>query len=199
MADEPQRGSGASPSMALMPTDQASADPSAPETIETLFAALESPLLGYALRLTGDRGVAEELVQDAFMKLHVQFDEVREPRRWLYRAVHNAALNHRRRSGKLLPLNPPAAPGESEPDTAADPEPLPDEQIARWENIGLVRLGLETLDARSRELVRLKFDENLSYKQIAGRTGLTTGHVGYLLHHALKQIAGELARSGVTP
>ena len=40
MADEPQRGSGASPSMALMPTDQASADPFAPETIETLFAAL---------------------------------------------------------------------------------------------------------------------------------------------------------------
>ena len=51
-----------------------------PETIEQLFAALESPLLSYALRLTGDRVAAEDLVQEAFMKLHAQYDEVREPR-----------------------------------------------------------------------------------------------------------------------
>lgn len=185
--------------MAVMTPNQASADPTAPETIEALFAALESPLLSYALRLTGDRAAAEDLVQDAFMKLHAQFAEVREPRHWLYRAVHNAALNHRRRAGKLIPLDPPAEPGAGESNGGTDPEPLPDEQIARWENIGLVRLGLETLDARSRELIRLKFDENLSYKEIAARTGLKTGHVGYLLHHALKEIAGELARSGVAP
>jgi hypothetical protein len=63
---------------------------------------------------------------------------------------------------------------------------LPDEQIVRSEGIGLVRLTLETLDERSRELIRLKFTENLSYKEISERTGLKTGHVGYLLHHALK-------------
>ena len=53
------------------------------------------------------------------------------------------------------------------------------------------------LDDRSRELVRLKFDEDLSYKQISERTGLKSGHVGYLLHHALKTIATELARTGL--
>ena len=46
-------------------------------------------------------------------------------------------------------------------------------------------------------LIRLKFHEDLSYQQISERTGLKTGHVGYLLHHALKAIAGELAKSGV--
>ena len=71
---------------------------------------------------------------------------------------------------------------------------MPDEQIARCEGIGLVRLGLETLDDRSRELIRLKFNENLSYKEISARTGLNTGHVGYLLHHTLKAIAEELAQ-----
>jgi RNA polymerase sigma-70 factor (ECF subfamily) len=80
---------------------------------------------------------------------------------------------------------------------ATDESPLPDEQIARIEGIGLVRLSLETLDERSRELIRLKFNEDLSYKQISERTGLKTGHVGYLLHHALKAIADELAKSGV--
>src|SRR5512142_423817 len=159
--------------MALMSPDQASAEPPRWETIEELFAALESPLLSYALRLAGDAAVAEDIVQDAFMRLHAQFDEVREPRHWLYRTVHNLALNHRRQSGKLVSLDLPSEGGALPSGDTPDPQPLPDEQIARWEGIGLVRLTLETLDRRSRELVRLKFNENLSYKEISGRTGLT--------------------------
>jgi RNA polymerase sigma-70 factor (ECF subfamily) len=185
--------------MALMPANQASAKPPGGERIEALFTALESPLLSYALRLAGDAGAAEDIVQEAFMRLHAQFDEVREPRRWLYRTVHNLALNHRRQAGKVVPLNPPGDDGAPSANDPADPQPLPDEQIARWEGIGLVRLSLETLDQRSRELVRLKFNEDLSYKEISARTGLKVGHVGYLLHHALKAVADELARNGVLP
>jgi RNA polymerase sigma-70 factor (ECF subfamily) len=164
------------------------------ESMEELFAALESPLLNYALRLTGASNMAEDLVQEAFMKLQEQFSEVREPRRWLYRTVHNLALNQQRQARKIIPLETGASEGES-----ADPRPLPDEQIARSEGIGMVRLTLETLDERSRELIRLKFTENLSYKEIAERTGLKPGNVGYLLHHALKNMADELARIGIVP
>jgi len=185
--------------MALMPPDQASTESPGWEPIEELFAALESPLLSYALRLAGDPGAAEDIVQEAFMRLHAQFDDVREPRRWLYRTVHNLALNHRRQAGKIVSLNLPAGQDAPPADETADPQPLPDEQIARWEGIGLVRLSLETLDNRSRELIRLKFNEELSYKEISARTGLNIGHVGYLLHHALKAVADELARNGVVP
>src|ERR1700689_2898847 len=89
------------------------------ETMEQLFAALESPLLSYALRLTRDVAAAEDLVQEAFMKLQAHFKEVREPRRWLYRTVHNLALNHQRQGRKIVPLEPgsPAA-GET-----VDPRP----------------------------------------------------------------------------
>ena len=167
-----------------------------PETIEELFAALESPLLSYALRLLGERAAAEDVVQEAFMKLHAQFAEVREPRRWLYRTVHNLSLNQRRQASKVVPL---AQPAEGQNADVADPEPMPDEQIVRWEGIGLVRLSLGTLDERSREVIRLKFNEDLSYKEISERTGLAPGHVGYLLHHALKAIAAELARTGLVP
>jgi RNA polymerase sigma factor (sigma-70 family) len=168
------------------------------ETIEEIFAALESPLLSYALRLTKDRSTAEDVVQEAFMKLHAEFQQVREPRRWLYRTVHNLALNQQRAAGRIVPMlsGSEAVDGADDP---VDPQPLPDEQIARWEGIGLVRLSLETLDARSRELVRLKFTEGMSYKEMSVRTGLTVGHVGYLLHHALKSIADELSRTGGTP
>ena len=180
-----------------MQRDQASAAPPKAETIEELFSALESPLLNYALRLSGELSVAEDLVQEAFMKLHAQFEQVREPRRWLYRTVHNLALNQRRAAGKIISLNARAE--ESESNDATDPQPLPDEQIARLEGIGLVRLGMEMLDERSRELLRLKFTENLSYKEISARTGLKIGHVGYLLHHALKTMAEELSKNGVVP
>jgi RNA polymerase sigma-70 factor (ECF subfamily) len=183
--------------MALTPPDQAGTKSPGAETIEELFAALESPLLSYALRLLGDRSQAEDIVQDAFMRLHAQFEEVREPRRWLYRTVHNLSLNHRRKVNKIVPLDLPGEEGGGLSGETADPLPLPDEQIARLEGIGLVRLSLETLDERSREVLRLKFHENLSYKEISAKTGLAVGHVGYLLHHAIKDIAAELTKNGV--
>src|SRR4051794_24151360 len=167
-------------SMAVMRPDRdpGSVELSGSETIEELFAALESPLLAYALRLAGGLGAAEDVVQEAFMKLHAQFDEVREPRRWLYRTVHNLALNQRRAAGKIVPLEKTTRDSEAGhrsagPDETADPQPLPDEQIIRLEGIGLVRLSVESLDDRSRELVRLKFNEGMSYKQISARTGLS--------------------------
>jgi len=167
------------------------------ESIEELFSVLESPLLSYALRLLRERAVAEDVVQEAFMKLHAQFKEVREPRRWLYRTVHNLALNQLRQSNKIVALEQPGEGDTSLTPDTTDPEPLPDEQIVRLEGIGLVRLSLATLDERSREVLRLKFDEDLSYKEISERTGLTASNVGYLLHHALKAIAVELARTGL--
>jgi RNA polymerase sigma factor (sigma-70 family) len=164
--------------------------------MEQLFAALESPLLSYALRLVQERGVAEDVVQEAFMKLHADFERVLAPRRWLYRTVHNLALNHLRHRGKIVSLDLPATHSGVEASELADPALCPDEEIARWESIGLVRLSIESLDERSRELVRLKFNEDLSYQAMSQRTGLTVGHVGYLLHHALKAIAAELSRKG---
>jgi RNA polymerase sigma factor (sigma-70 family) len=181
-----------------MRPDEGNAESNGRMTIEELFAALESPLLSYALRYTGEVGLSEDVVQEAFMKLHVEFDQVRLPQRWLYRTVRNLALNQRRQSGRTISLN---APDEEKDPIAesADPSSFPDEQIIRLESIGLVRLGLETLDERSRELVRLKFNDELSYKEIAARTGLTVSHVGFILHHALKTIATELAKTGVKP
>jgi RNA polymerase sigma-70 factor (ECF subfamily) len=182
----------------LKPDDPTHAEEPQYASTEEAFTALESLLLAYARRLTGDSAMSEDVVQEAFMRLHRQFAEVQSPRRWLYRTVHNLALNQLRQIARVQ-RSEPARHGEPIPDLvgeAADPQPLPDEQIARMEGIGRVRLGLEALDARSRELLRLKFSEDLSYKQIGERTGLTTGHVGYLLHHAIKALAGELSKSG---
>jgi RNA polymerase sigma-70 factor (ECF subfamily) len=176
--------------------EEASATPQTWATIKEVFAALESPLLAYARRLVGDFAVAEDVVQDAFMKLHSQFQQVRTPQPWLYRTVHNLAVDHQRCASRIVLVDDRTSEDMPANDTA-DSQPMPDEQIARWEGIGLVRLVLETLDARSRELIRLRFEEELSYKEIAESTGLTVGNVGYILHHALKAMALELEKTEV--
>ena len=188
------------PDMALLPMnapEESSASPPEWATIEQVFAALESPLLGYARRLLGDSALAEDVVQDDFMKLHSQFHKVHTPQPWLYRTVHNLAVDHQRRASRIVLVDDRAAGDDVPANDTADSQPMPDEEIARWEGIGLVRLVLETLDARSRELIRLRFEEDLSYKEIAARTGLTVGNVGYILHHALKAMALELEKTEV--
>jgi len=185
--------------MDVAQTHAANAGSPGGETIEALFLELESPLLAHALRLTHDPATAEDIVQDAFMKLHAEFAEVREPRRWLHTVVRHLALNHQRAAGRTVPLAAPDTDEASQAPDLVDPQPLPDEQIARAESLGLVRLRLQTLDERSRELLRLKFHEDLSYQEMSARTGLSPGLVGYTLHHALKTMADELARAGVIP
>ena len=176
-----------------------SGEANAPElsSIEEAFLVLEAPLLAYALRLLKEPAMAQDVVQETFMRLHAEFQSVRDPRRWLFRTVHNLALNQHRRDSKVIPLHPAAGESSATDIDLTDPLPLPDEQLARLESTGLVRLSLGALDERSRELIRLKFHEGLSYKEMSARTGLAIGNVGYLLHHALKAIEAELAKSGV--
>ena len=184
-------------SMLVEPSNDASPGIRRSESIETLFAAMESPLLSYAQRLVQDPETAEDVVQEAVLQLHTQFDQVRDARRWLYRTVHNRALNQRRKSGRQVPW--PTNPEERTLAEPTDPQPLPDEQIARLEGVGLVRLSLERMEPRNRELVQLTVRDGLSYREISERTGLTVGNVGYLLHHALKALASDLAKTGIIP
>jgi RNA polymerase sigma-70 factor (ECF subfamily) len=172
---------------------------SPPASIESLYAAQESALLIYAQKLVNHTETAQDIVQEAFLKLHAGFDSVHQPQAWLYRTVHNLAVNHLRKNSKIVPLviedSDPSKAGPSQHSVdVTDTKPLPDEYLTRMEAIGRTRICLAKLDARSRELIRLKFDEGLSYKEIADQTHLTISNVGYLLHHAVKAVAAALRK-----
>jgi len=170
---------------------------------------LETPLLAYAMRLTRHSETAQDCVQEAFLRLHPRLGtgEIHDPSAWLYRTVHNLAITSLRSANRVVSFDAhdPSADGDSrarpENDLAfADPAPLPDAEVERLEASGLARLVFDRLcrlDPRASEVVRLKFYEELSYKEIAARTGLTIGHVGYILHHALKSLASEINRAGL--
>ena len=60
-------------------------------TFQSVFDSEETPLLRYAFSLVGRRAVAEEIVQEVFLQLHTQWDDVDSPRAWLFRSVRNRA------------------------------------------------------------------------------------------------------------
>ena len=64
------------------------------ETLRSLFESEETPLLRYAFSLVRRRAVAEEIVQDAFLQLHIKWKDVGSPRAWLYRTVRNKVFNY---------------------------------------------------------------------------------------------------------
>lgn len=156
-------------------------------SIAVLFEHLEVPLLRYACALVKRPEVAQDLVQDAFLKLQSCWEKVASPKPWLYKTIYNLALNYQRKERRNLPL--------SEVETAAW-DPIPDEHLARLETIGQLRLLLNSLDPQKQELLRLKFEEGLSYKAIAKRTGISVGNVGYKLHHILKSLSSKIKEIG---
>ena len=161
-----------------------------PATLAALFEMEEAPLLQFAYGLVGRRSVAEELVQEAFMRLHPLWSEVDNPRAWLYRCLRNLALNHRRDHQRETGLDKLPEDAAHDAETAGD-------DLAKWEAVGAVRMLLAELPAEDRDLIRLKYHEDLKYQEIGRRTGISTGTVGYKLHHLLKGLADALRSAGI--
>ena len=159
-----------------------------PPNLAALFEAEESGLLRFAIGLVGRRTVAEELVQETFLRLHPVWDEIENPRAWLYRSLRNLALNHLRDRKDETELNEAAAPGE---------ENLPPERLGRNEAVGMMRLLLAEMPDEDRRLIQLKYHDELKYQEISQRTGLSVGNVGYRLHHLLKGLANNLRSAGI--
>lgn len=165
------------------------------ESPAALFATLESPLLRYAMNLVRQWETAQDIVQEAFLRLQKKAGEVRQPKPWLYRTVHNLAMTHRRRSAVRGEDSPEV--GDGGGDVRPDEAVLsPDAELERAESVRLARTCLHRLPERERQLLEMKFTGQLSYREMADKLDLKTGHVGYLLHHALKQLRDELAREG---
>lgn len=157
-------------------------------SLAAFFEAEESALLGFAIGLVGRRSVAEELVQEAFLRLHQLWEQVENPRAWLYRALRNLALNHLRDHAREVMVETPEGPGN---------ESAPDEALDQLEAVGMVRLLLAELAPDDQALIHLKYHDDLKYQQISQQTGLSVSNVGYKLHHLLKGLAEALRRAGI--
>jgi RNA polymerase sigma factor (sigma-70 family) len=160
-------------------------------TLQSLFESEETPLLRYAFSFVGRRAVAEEIVQEVFLQLHAHWDDVDSPKAWLFSSVRNRALKHIR-DNKREVLN--EGDHESQPSLVQDDSP--EASLVHMEVLGALRQFVEELDEPDRELVKLKYFEDLKYRDISNQTGLNIGNVGYRLHHILKELAARLQKLG---
>ena len=152
-------------------------------------AAFHAPLLRYAARLLNNVTLAQDAVQNAWVKLARREPPVRdatdEVRNWLFRVVHNEAVDLVRAEARRSRLHASYAAEQGE---AAPPDAGADEREA------LVLACLPTLPPLQRQVVLLRLQQGLSYSDIAEVVGETSGYVGNLLHHAVKTLAAEVKR-----
>lgn len=158
--------------------------------IEACVARWERPLIAYARRILGDDDEARDVVQDAFLRL------CRQPRvdveshlaEWLFTVVRHCAIDHLR---KERPMESIVDQNIEEVATATAPSARLEAQEASSGLLG----ALASLPRNQQDCIRLKFQQDLSYRQISGVTGLSETNVGYLIHIGIKTLRERL---GVT-
>lgn len=160
--------------------------------IQSTLERLEVPLVRFALGIVGDLEAARDVVQDAFLRL------VRQPRAeveghvgsWLFTVVRRRALDVRKKEARLIALDDVSL-AERPSDAPAPPALAEASELART-LLGLAR----DLPPNQAEVLRLKFQGGLSYKEIAAITGHSVSNVGFLLHVAVKSLRAR-AQAGV--
>jgi len=161
--------------------------PDAPE-LSALLARYERPLVRYAQSITGDLEAARDVVQETFIKLArgemkdgaAPEEHARHTEAWLFTVARNRALDHQRKFSRIIPM--PLS--EDRPCGAPGPAAVLERQESAT---SLFRL-LDALSENQREVIRLKFQNDLSYREIADITQLSVTNVGFLLHTGLKKL-----------
>ena len=153
-------------------------------SFSTLYRTLQPPLVRYLGRLTGDGDVAEDVAQEAFMRL-LQRPELSDEaaRLWLFTVATNLVRDRGRaasRHSRLLAGSAVPVP------TSA---PLPDELTERAEDVSRVRRALEQLSERDRQILLMR-EEGFRYEEIAASIEVAASSVGTLIARALKRFAG---------
>ena len=149
----------------------------------------EGPLVRYTARITGDLERARDVVQDTFMKLWKQPREAVDGHlaEWLFTVCRHGALDVRRKETRM---NPSPDVGAT---TVAGPETDPAASVAADEAHTRLLQLMGTLPESQQEVLRLKFQNGLSYGEIGQITKRTANHVGVLIHTGLKTLRAKAA------
>lgn len=141
------------------------------------YRAQSAPMTRLAFLLVGSQETAQDLVQDAFVRVHAKWSSIDEPQAYLRRAVVNACNSHHRRGALERRVNAATVPRR---DDRLDADELSD--------------ALATLPYRQRAVLVLRFYHDLSEAEIASTLGVRPGTVGSLASRALAQLRTVIER-----
>lgn len=150
---------------------------------DTLYENLRPSLWRYAYRMVGDADAADDVVQEAFVRLLKRPDLTGEDARlWIFTVATNLVRDRGRtavRRARLLAENPVETPAPT----------VPEEEYEHEERIAAVRAALEQLPERDRQLLLMR-EEGFHYDEIAEAVGVAPGSVGTLIARAVKRFTG---------
>jgi RNA polymerase sigma-70 factor (ECF subfamily) len=168
-----------------------------PTAFEQLVVTRTPRMVNLAYRLVGNREEAEDIVQEAFLRLHRSLESFRGEcslTSWLYRIVSRLAIDHLRREKLRRKLfffrNSNEDPDPVE--LVADSGLTSVEKIQAKETGRRVAAALETLSARQRAVFVLRHHEGLALKEIAALLQLEEGTIKAHLHRAVRALRVEL-------
>ena len=158
--------------------------------LEDAMEQYQAPLLRYATRVLNNADAAQDVVQEAFIRLHSNMEKITKRgvqlKGWLFRTTHNAAVDHIRKESRRRTLH------QNQPDPVASGGNTPDDNREE-----LVLRHLNVLRPKEREVLVLRLQEGMSYKEIAAVVKRSEGYVGTLIHSATKKLTQSLRQAGV--
>ena len=140
----------------------------------------ERSLLRYARWILSDLESAREVVQETFLRLCKE-DPARVDghlAQWLFTVCRNLAFDARKKEARMTPL------GDTE--IAITPD------LDARRRVSQILQVVETLPKNQREVIYLKFQCDLSYKEISDVTKLSVSNVGFLIHSAVRAIRKQM-------
>lgn len=155
------------------------------------LARFERPLVRYALGLCGDLEQARDAVQDTFIKLSrdevraatpATLDHIEALAPWLFTVCKNRVIDLHRKSSRLVPMDTALL------ESTASTHPGPDTTLDRKDTARQLRAMICELPEKQRNILKLKFESGLSYKEIAAATGLTPSNIGWIIHQAVQSL-----------
>jgi len=154
------------------------------EKLAVLFEKYHVQLFNFFLRLTGNRGVSEDLVQDVFLRILKYGKTYRGQSKftvWMYQIARNAHIDYLRKGKGELSL-------DDQWEDVTEPDPSPLAQLEMGEDIELVRQALSQLPLKRREVLVLSRFQDLKYREIAELLGCQIGTVKAHVHRAIKEL-----------
>ena len=168
-------------------------DSTSTEWVRAAIELHEGALLRYAQHFVRDLESARDIVQDTFLQLCRQTNDEIRPRvaQWLFTVCRNRAIDvcRKERRMKLAPEDQLADKLAQNSEAA---ELQPRAAMEREEAATGLMSQISKLPDRQQEVLRLKFNAGLSYKEIAEVTGLTSSNVGFILHTAIAKLRQSL-------
>ncbi len=160
--------------------------------MRSVVDAHAADLTRYAASILGDADAARDVVQDVFLRLWKDKPSGMEEflRPWLFRVCRNCALDLRRKEGRMKPMT------DNQAVRTASESPDPQAMAERQDSHARLMNMMRTLPENQQEVVRLKFQNGMSYKEIAAVTDLTVTNVGFLLHTALTTLRSRALAAG---